>query len=135
MFTRFEYDSFNNVTKQIGEFLAGEEATARVTEFRYDADGNLSETIDALGNSSFQTNDEFGRPTTVTDRRGNTTTLEYDQLIGSPTKVINPDLTEQTFTYDSNGRPLTQTNELGVVVQTIVYDELGRQLSIAGAGS
>ena len=68
-----------------------------------------------------------------TDRRGNTTTLEYDQLIGSPTKVINPDLTEQTFTYDSNGRLLTQTNELGVVVQTIVYDDLGRQLSVAGA--
>jgi RHS repeat-associated protein len=133
VFTRFEYDGFNNVTKTIGQFLAGEEATARVTEFVYDTDGNLAETIDALGNSSFQTNDEYGRPLTITDRRGNTTTLEYAQLIGSPTRVINPDLTEQNFTYDSLGRPLTQTNELGVVVQTIVYDGLGRQLSVTGA--
>ena len=105
----------------------------RVTRNLYDSNGNLIETIDALGNSSFQTNDEFGRPTSITDRRGNTTTLEYGQLIGSPTRVINPDNTTQEFTYDANGRPLTQTNELGVVVQTIVYDELGRQLSISGA--
>ena len=105
----------------------------RTTRFVYNENGNLTETIDALGNSSFQTNDEFGRPTTVTDRRGNTTSFEYDQLIGSPTRVINPDLTEQTFTYDSNGRLLTQTNELGVVVQTVTYDAVGRQLSVAGA--
>ena len=57
----------------------------RVTRFVYDEKGNLVETINALGNSSFQTTDEFGRPLTITDRRGNTTTLEYDQLIGSPT--------------------------------------------------
>ena len=133
-FTRFEYDSFNNVTKQIGPFeTLADEATARVTEFVYDANGNLVETIDALGNSSFQTNDSFGRPTSLTDRRGNTTTLEYAQLIGSPTLVTNPDLTTQQFTYDDLVRPLTQINELGVVVQTITYDDAGRQLSVAGA--
>lgn len=131
--TRFEYDWFSNVTRQVGPFSPGEEATARVTQFIYDANGNLAETIDALGNSSFQTNDQFGRPLTITDRRGNTTTLEYGQLIGSPTKVTNPDLSTQEFTYDDNGRPLTQTNELGVVVQTIQYDDLGRQLSVSGA--
>ena len=128
-----EYDSFNNVPKQTGPFLADEEASARVTQFRYDANGNLIETIDALGNSSFQTNDKFGRPLTITDRRGNTTELEYNQLIGSSSRVTNPDGTTQEFTYDDNGRPLTQTNELGVVVQTIQYDELGRQLSVTGA--
>ncbi len=134
VFTRFEYDEFNNVTKQIGPFASlAEESSARVTEFKYDANGNLIETIDALGNSSFQTNDQYGRPLTITDRRGNTTQLEYDQLIGSPTRVINPDATTQEFTYDEQGRPLTQTNELGVITSTVVYDDLGRQLSVSGA--
>ena len=96
----------------------------RTTRFVYDANGNLTETIDAFGNSSFQTNDEYGRPLTITDRRGNTTQLEYNQFIGSPSKITNPDGTTQEFTYDDNGRPLTQTNELGVVSRA-EYDKLG----------
>ena len=53
----------------------------RTTRFVYNENGNLTETIDALGNSSFQTNDEFGRPTSFTDRRGNTTTpVSYTHL-------------------------------------------------------
>ncbi|MEM6472792.1 MAG: RHS repeat-associated core domain-containing protein, partial [Planctomycetota bacterium] len=133
-FTRFEYDSFNNNTKITGPFeTLADESSARAREFVYDEDGNLAESVDALGNSTFRTVDEFGRVTSLTDRRGNTSTLVYDQLVASPTTIINPDLTTQTFTYDQVGRPLTQANELGTVVSEITYDDAGRVLTTAGA--
>ena len=70
-----------------------------MTEFRYDENGNLNQTIDALGNSSFQTTDSFGRVTSFTDRRGNTTTLEYDQLIGSARHFLYSELMPAPLSY------------------------------------
>jgi YD repeat-containing protein len=85
----------------------------RSTRNVYDGNGNLIQTIDALGNSEVRTVDRYGRVTSITDRGSFTTRFEYAQLIAAPTKVINPDESFRTFTYNQFDHPTSIKNELG----------------------
>ena len=74
------------------------------TQYRYDANGNRAQTIDALGRESVDT---------------------YDGLNRLKKREVQPADVEETFTYDGEGRELTRTDRRGVVRKT-KYDLLGR---------
>jgi YD repeat-containing protein len=90
----------------------------------YDENGNLIETVDALGNSEHRTVDRYGRVTSITDRARFVTRFEYAQLIVAPTKVINPDESFRTFVYNQFGQATSVTDELGHET-TVDYNPVG----------
>ena len=59
-----------------------------------------------------KTYDEEGNLKTVTDRNGNITTYEYDEL-HRLTEVKNARKEITSYTYDGNGNLLTQTDDNG----------------------
>jgi YD repeat-containing protein len=73
---RLDYDSSNNLTK-ITMPAASSGASPQVTQFAYDASGNVTSVTDALGNATTYANFLNGLATTVTDRLGNITTRTY----------------------------------------------------------
>jgi YD repeat-containing protein len=108
----------------------------------YDANGRLSQVVDADGNavqlsfdatdSSATIKDQLGNPTTfVYDDRGNVV-AQIDALGGITQRTFDANndlLTEtdpmgrtQTFTYDSHGDALTKTDPLGNTVLSTYQD-------------
>lgn len=88
-----------------------QEATASVTSYSYDADGNLTGTRDPAGNVVQIGYDSFGRKTFMND----------------------PDLGTWTFTYDGFGDLLEQTDAKQAVT-SMLYDALGRVTSRMAGG-
>ncbi len=108
--TRFEYDSFGNVTKRIAFLDATnltDPAKQQVTQYYYDAFGQNVKTVDAEGNVMLKTFDHFGNVLSSTDGRGNVTRFSYDQDNRLLT-VTTPEGSLTTYSYDSVG------NRIGV---------------------
>jgi len=101
--------------------------------YSYDAENNLSEVVDANGNSRVATYDgmgntvatqdalaqqqgmafgELNRLTSYTDKRNNSTAFEYDDN-GNLTHIIQPLGVEMTFTYDGEGNIASMTDGEG----------------------
>ncbi len=55
------------------------------------------------------TYDPLGQITSVTDNKGNTTTVAYDQ-VGNRTEINNPDAGKTTYGYDANGNMTSKQN-------------------------
>ena len=129
--TRTEYDALNRVERTIVNYVDGSYNPAApdediITEFGYDANGNLLETIDVLRSA----------PNGV----GRRTRTEYDSLNRVSRTIVNykdgvysaanPDEDLITaYTYDEVGNQQTITDPLDRVT-TYSYDDLNRAESI-----
>lgn len=69
-------------------------------------------------------NNVLGSPISVTDNKGNTTSISYDTL-GRKSSISDIDSGNWSYAYDPAGNLLTQTDARGKVVG-FVYDDLGR---------
>ncbi|WP_423600355.1 RHS repeat domain-containing protein [Roseateles sp. MS654] len=126
---------------------------APVTDYEYDAKGNLTKVIKGKGVSGFgfttsNAYDALDRVKTNTDARNGVTTLGYDGLdqlkqvtdprklvtsyqrngLGDLTQLSSPDTGTANSTFDPNGNLLTRTDSRGVLA-TYVYDDLNRVTS------
>ena len=107
--TKFAYDNKNRVTQITEADPDGSdgELTSPITTVTYDESGNLTETIDPLGNSTNFEYDELNRQTKVTDSLDRETTYEYDDA-GNIIAMIDGNGRRTQNSYDSRDR-LTET--------------------------
>ncbi|MET7612299.1 RHS repeat-associated core domain-containing protein [Streptomyces seoulensis] len=111
-----------------GQRCTATDANGNKTSYSYDGKGSLSKTTppSPLGATTY-TYDALGRPATVLDGRGVTTTYTYDnhdRVTKVATSGGSGNLTVG-YTYDRDGNLLTQTDASGVL--TYSYDGLGRE--------
>lgn len=140
------YDLLNRLIEQ-------RDAHNQPTGFDYDANGNQTETEDALGIQTEQTHDPLNRLkqtlqdvggldvqtqfaydpldrlTKVTDPKGLDTEYDYDGL-GNLVQLTSPDTGITTYTYDAAGNRITQTDARGITA-TYTHDALNRLTTIA----
>jgi RHS repeat-associated protein len=99
------------------------------TKYEYDADGRLTRTTDALGNSTSTEYDTIGQVVGETDTNGNVTQYRYDAA-GNKTAEIAPDSATTLYEYDDSGKHvIKKTDPLGNVTR-YGYDKVGRQTSV-----
>ena len=132
-----------------GDLTAFRDAEANVTTFIYDADHNLIEIHDPLGNRTMKneydsdgrlvavidadgkrvelTHDILARQETIRDRAGHVTVQAYDDR-GNITSSTDPLGNTTTRTYDDKDHLLSMTDPLGDV-QTYGYDGRGNLLT------
>ena len=103
----------------------------QLTNFEYDARGDLIRTTFPDGSTTTTTYDNEGRALSKSDRDGRHMAFQYDAL-GRQTRITNPDGTTVNKTYDAVARLLTQTDERGNVTtyaygpnKQTVFDALG----------
>ncbi|WP_266157646.1 LysM peptidoglycan-binding domain-containing protein [Dyella silvatica] len=133
--TTYSYDAFGDLvqtTQQLsspGTALASGNSTT--TQYGYDARGERTSEIDALGTSMARHTsndyDAFGRVIRRTDGNGNTATYSYDPL-GRQIDIsqsVQGRVLHQQATYDAFGQVLTQTDALGHAT-TYQYDVANR---------
>jgi len=125
--TQFEYDLRGNTSRRVdyaavnadGQGVLADDQAATVTDFIYDAQGFLRQTIAVRGANRSQT-------TTLTS-------FDVDGL-GRETKRVTAGATVTTA-YDGTARTVTATNEATGLVETRTYDEEGRLVSVSQAGN
>jgi len=100
----------------------------RVTEFAYDASGNMLSLTDALGHTTSMSHDSRGMMVTFTDALGKTTSRSYDAA-GLLLTVTDPLGGISTFSYDAAGNRVSETDANGNV-GTYTYDLLNRLLTV-----
>jgi len=101
------------------------------TEFSYDGQGNLTQTLFADGSSATNTYDAEGNRLSSTDRNGRTTNFSYDaadHLIR--TEFEDGDHTEME--YDAAGRLIASVDERGNRTE-FAYDDAGRRTAVTDA--
>ena len=134
--------------------LAGE-MERDVTRFSYDAEGNLSRKVDALGNTTTLAYNRNNRPLATTDANGHAATNEIDAM-GAVVAITDAAGSVTRFAYDAFGEVIQVTdatgyatrmeyNALGQVTRTVnsrgiaratAYDDLGRvECVVAAEGS
>ena len=131
--TRYSYDSHGNVLSERTATYGG--TAFRGPTYSYDAQGRflLSETDAAGLTTSYSGYNIFGKPTTVTDPRGNVTSYTYDNW-GNLTSVTHPDgSTENTsrqWAVDEDLGSLYKVTVSGNAspTQTTWYSSLGQEL-------
>jgi len=125
--TTFVYNEEGKLIRKTGNCCGYDMA------YSYDAENNLSEVVDANGNSRGATYDgmgntvatqdalaqqqgmafgELNRLTSYTDKRSNSTAFEYDDN-GNLTRIIQPLGVEMTFIYDGEGNITSMTDGEG----------------------
>ncbi len=109
------YDSMDRVT------TVSDSAGAIV--YGYDEDGRPVTVTDALGHTTTTLYDALGRATTIVNPTGGITTITYNAA-GEETSLTDPDGNETQWAYDAGGRVTTMTLPNGSTV-TYVYDSDG----------
>jgi len=127
--TTMTYDANNNVltesrTRTVATPVIGTIVT-ETTTFAYDAQNRVINTTDALGNITRTEYDAVGNTTAQIDALGQRTTMEYD-VYRRLTRTVYADLTESSKTYDLEGNLTSDTDRLGRIT-TYLYDALNRQ--------
>jgi RHS repeat-associated protein len=132
--TEYEYDKLGNMTAVI------EKGTSdRRTEYRYDAKGQLEETVYADGTSARSVYDAAGREIATIDEKGQTTHFIYDAL-GRLVETIYPDSTPNDLSdnprtkteYDKAGRTKAYIDERGNRTE-YEYDKADRRTLVRDA--
>ncbi len=123
--TTYEYNAANQVSKITGPRID----LAEVTQFAYDAQGNMVSITNPAGHQTLLSDyDSYGRAGRITDPNGLATEITYTprgKLASSTTG------TEQTlYTYDGAGQ-LWQTSRTGGPTVTYSYDPAGRLTGVA----
>ncbi|NJD33106.1 MAG: hypothetical protein FIB04_14605 [Gammaproteobacteria bacterium] len=103
------------------------DALGRSSTTRYDAIGNVVQTIDAGNADTDFEYDAFGNLVKVRDFRGNETAMTYD-VRGRRTSLRDVDSGLRTFRYTAFGDLLSETNARGQTT-TLAYDRLSRPLT------
>ena len=146
MTTAREYDYYNKVVKttdpdgnqtateynyQVDKESATIDKNGVRTEFSYDGQGNLTETLFADGSSAVNTYDAEGNRTSSTDRNGRTTEFFYD----TADQLIRTEFEDGAYTemeYDAAGRLTASIDERGNRTE-FVYDAAGRRTRVIDA--
>lgn len=127
---QFQYDVRGN---QIIRTTASGTSDAEVTEFIYDAEGNLRETIDAEGAIRKQKFDRAYNLTEVADGNGHKTVYGFDAL-NRNIQVTDANGAVTTYAYDAVGNRLSVTDALGRIT-SFSYDARNQQvIEIAADG-
>lgn len=120
-------------------------ASGPVTQFRYDANGNLTQIVDPLGRATAYAYDRLNRPTAATDPAGGQTRFGYDGLsqlvsvtdprnlttrytldgLGNLSALVSPDSGTSTHTHNVAGQIASRTDAAGQTT-AYTYDALGR---------
>ncbi|WP_343363312.1 DUF6531 domain-containing protein [Listeria seeligeri] len=108
----------------IGNPIASTDQEGNVTEFQYDAKGQLMETKNPLGYVVKTTYTPTGLEKTTTDANGGVIQNTHD-LKGQLIQVIDPEGNQTQYTYDENGNQVLAIDPLGFAIKT-EYDVLNR---------
>ncbi len=145
--------SSKTVLDSLGRPYTGSGNNGQRVEMRYDNNGNMISSTDALGRSSTYQYDAFNRLISSTVPDGGMTVMEYDgqgNLVsvtdprslqtrytyngfGQVTSIISPDTGTTTYSYDSAGRLANETLADGKVI-TYSWDALGRKTARSSGG-
>lgn len=117
--TTFEYNNLRQLKKVTDPML-------RVVEYSYDDLGRHYTTKDATGTVALtQTYTDNGLPLTTTDKRGNDTTISYDEYDRTK-RITDADTLHMEFvSYDSNHNPL-QIRTRDAQLIDFTFDNLNR---------
>ncbi|MFM9921251.1 RHS repeat domain-containing protein [Lacisediminihabitans sp. H27-G8] len=105
---------------------------ANPTTYGYDGNFQLNSVTPPTGTTlgvKALTYDGFGRLSTITDGRGNTTTYSYDKIDRPLSTAFSSGLATVTNTYNPAGQQLTSISATGTITNS--YDQLGRLLTTA----
>ena len=108
---------------------------ADVTNFAYDASGNLTGVTNALGHvTQITAHDASGRPLTTIDANGIATQLSYDARGRLETRTVNPGAGQSVtgYAYDDRGDVTGITLPEGATL-TYVYDSARRLTEVQNA--
>jgi YD repeat-containing protein len=133
--TSYKYDALGNQILQTTAVGTGDSSIvgslgAEVTTYKYDAQNNLREVINADGESATFNFDRVYNQTEVKDALGNITNTSFDAL-NRVVEIKNAENDTKTFTYDEVGNQLTQTDEKGRITQ-YDYDDNDQLLKVVG---
>ena len=145
MTTRFVYDSENHLRFKVT-------AEGRVTEYRYDAPGNLTSEIDYAANAytsgtisetevanwvtAISDKSTSTRTDTTYDFRGNVSTVTAyakTDTSGNGLTSTGNDYSRITYVYDQAGNLLSKLVNDGSAAETYAYDGLGRTIRFTDA--
>lgn len=146
--SRTEYDDLNRVSRTIVNYVDGSYDPASpdediVTEFVYDANGNLLETIDVLGRRTRTGYDDLNRVErtivnyvdgvydSASPDEDLITVYTYDEA-GNQKTITDPLGRVTTYNYDDLNRVASITNPLGDAT-TYSYDPAGNRISVTDA--
>lgn len=110
----FAYDANNNLTNTV-------DGRGYVTRRAYDSRGNLTNIVDALTNSTSITYNDLSKPTSVTDALKRSMHFDYSQR-GDLTNAVNALGVQASFERDAQGRATGVTDFNG---RTTRYDYTG----------
>ena len=124
--TDFAYDKW-------GRLKSKTRADGESWSYTYDNDaGQLESATDWLGRVESVDRDGFGRPTTITDFQGLTTSVSYrDGLVA---QVTAPSGLVSTPTYDALGRATTVAHSGDVAPTVSTYDSVGNLTGVSDDG-
>ncbi len=124
------YDANGNVTETIeGANLA---TSVQVDNFSYyDQFGNVTKTVDSMGDTTVNVYDKDDELVQVDDPTSGTITNEYD-LDGNQTLVVDADGNRTTFTFDAMNEKVEEQDPTGDVI-SYQYDQFGELTSMIDA--
>jgi RHS repeat-associated protein len=124
--TSYTYDADGNQLTRTATLTTPGGVRTLVTSTTYDAQGHVLTETDAEGNVTTNQYDAAGQLTATIDPLGNKTSYVYDDR-GEQIETTNPDGTTTQTQYDAAGHVTAQIDELGRKTQ-FVYDALGRKV-------
>ena len=120
------WDANSNKTSETLYRTTGGTLTPLATQYTYDAENRLIAVADPLGNVWRTEYDANGQLTAEIDALGRRTTYTYDTL-GRRMRTTRPDGAFDSSAYDAEGNEVATTDRAGRT-STHVYDELGRRV-------
>ncbi|MFZ4403616.1 MAG: DUF6531 domain-containing protein [Pseudobdellovibrionaceae bacterium] len=107
--SRLEY-SYDAKSKKVSEVKTilynnkGQKVSTRVSQFRYDAKGNLTFGQNSDGQKVAMTYDNKGRIASITDQAKKIVQIQYEDRYGKPAFVTRPGLGTIKVSYKANGQ-------------------------------
>ncbi|WP_438435378.1 DUF6531 domain-containing protein [Gorillibacterium sp. sgz500922] len=129
------YEQYDQTNTNLQYEVAHQKAT-RLTQFEYDASGNLVKETDVNRNSIIYTYDNQNRVTSITDKEQGKTLYEYDDY-GNLIKETSPSHSKKgadglgiSYVYDENQRLVTVRDENNRVTQHYTYNSNGQVIKV-----